>query len=185
MDRLASVEGAVGRLGIDLKASNKGLAAALAAVGKQVAALAGVVAALPIMASAANTASPVNANTSSWATKASVTIPVPTSKTTASLSTIGSVALLDTVTGGIAAPPSARFLIEGTVYPITNGVPASKDPGASSVNNVVPLGPAATPNVPGQSSIPVALQVSVPHATAYATNSSSNFATLSAQAIFS
>lgn len=176
--RVGNLEGALARLDTDLRASNKGLAAALSALGDQIRAL-------PILASSATTASPINAISSSWTTKATVTIPTSPGKNTASLSIIGSIALLDTVTGGIAAPPSARFLVNGVPYPLTNGVPAAKDSGVSQVNNVVTLGAAVALSVGDVSEIIVDLQVSVFHSSAYATNSSSNFATLSAQAIFS
>ena len=176
--RVGDLEGKLARLDTDLRTSNKGLAAALSALSDQVRAL-------PTSASSATTVSPINAISSSWTTKATVTIPVSAGKNTASLSIIGSIALLDTVTGGIAAPPSARFLVNGVAYPLTNGVPAAKDSGASHVNNVVTLGAAVALSVGDLDEIEIDLQVSVFHSSAYATNSSSNFATLSAQAIFS
>lgn len=178
MERLASVESAVDRLATDLLASNKGLASALAALGKQINAL-------PIPASDANTQTPISATSASWTTKAAVTLAVPGGKTMANISAVGSIALLDTVTGGVAAPPSARFLIGGASYPLANGVPATKDAGASQVNNVVTLGAATQLSVSGGGTVTVELQVSVPHSTAYATNSFANFATLSVQALFS
>lgn len=141
--------------------------------------------AMPVSVADVDTVSPTSANTATWTTKATATVKAPEGKRNLTLSISGTLVLLDTVSGGFAAPPSARFLINGTtILPITQGVPAAKDSGASMVNNVVSLGSALnTSVVPGQV-ITVALQVSVVHSTAYATPSVGNLATVAVQGTF-
>lgn len=143
--------------------------------------------ALPVMQANSDTNSPISADSTSFVTKASTSITIPEGKTRGTLSMLGTVSLLDTVSGGITPAPYARFWIDGYgAYPISGGVPGSKDPGASAVNNVVSLSFARQFNslTPG-GTLTVNLQVAVFHATAYATASASNFATLSVNGTFS
>lgn len=141
--------------------------------------------AIPITRASAGTVSPTLANAAAWVAKAGVAITVPAGKTSATVTMVGSVALLDTTTGGVAAPFDTRFTIFGVPYPRANGVPATKDPGASRVNNVVTVAGSATISVTPGSTLQVNIEVYSAHTTAFATASISNFATLSATATFS
>lgn len=71
--------------------------------------------------------------TGSYTTVASVTIPAPTGKASASVTAIGNAAYLDTVTGGLTTS-YMRILINGVV---SLDFAASKDAGATQVNNVL------------------------------------------------
>lgn len=162
----------------DQNATNKGLAASMVQLSKQLNAM-------PVTVTFGATASPTSANSSAWVTKASATIVVPAGKSTCSIIATGNLMLLDTVSGGVAAPPNARFLINGIALPLGGGIPATKDSGASQVNNVVSLSATTTLNVTNLSSFTVEMQASVFHATAYASPSGGNAATFGGTAIFS
>lgn len=166
-------------------ATNKSTAAALDTLTRQLNQIIAVQNAVPVPAASTITVSPISASSTSFTQVATTTISVPPGKTFANLALLGSVALLDTVTGGVAAPPDARFSISGTPYPRANGIPGTKDAGASTVNNVVVVGASAAVDVTGLMSVTVDLEVRVFHATAYATSSPSNFASLSVQGMFS
>lgn len=173
------------RFGKEQAANNKATAAALASLTQQLQQISAVQKATPIPAATGSTVTPISATSTSFTTVASAILSVPADRTTANFMLVGSVALLDTVTGGIAAPPSARFLIGSNAYPRSSGVPATKDSGASMVNNVSTVGAGGTLDVTGLESITIQLQVAVFHGTAYATASASNFATFGAQISFS
>ena len=166
-------------VGQNIGAQNRAIAASLQELSRQIVSL-------PVTLADSNTVSPISSTTLAWVTKATVNLTVPKNKTSCVLFAGASLALLDTVTGGIAAPPYARILVESTTaLPISNGVPATKDAGASNVNNVVSFSGTHSLSVTPGDTVTVELQVRVYHASAYGTASSSNFATLAVQATFS
>jgi phage tail sheath gpL-like len=166
-------------VGQNIGAQNRATAASLQELSRQIVSL-------PVTLADSDTVSPISSTTLAWVTKATVNLTVPENKTSCVLFAGASLALLDTVTGGIAAPPYARILVESTTaLPISNGVPATKDAGASNVNNVVSFSGTHSLSVTPGDTVTVELQVQVYHASAYGTASSSNFATLAVQATFS
>ena len=166
-------------VGQNIGAQNRATAASLQELSRQIVSI-------PVTLADSDTVSPISSTTLAWVTKATVNLTVPENKTSCVLFAGASLALLDTVTGGVAAPPYARILVESTTaLPISNGVPATKDAGASNVNNVVSFSGTHSLSVTPGDTVTVELQVQVYHASAYGTASSSNFATLAVQATFS
>jgi len=173
-------------VGQNIGAQNRATAASLQELSRQIVSLYETIDSIPVTVADSDTVSPISSTTLAWVTKATVNLTVPENKTSCVLFAGASLALLDTVTGGIAAPPYARILVESTTaLPIPNGVPATKDAGASNVNNVVSFSGTHSLSVTPGDTVTVELQVQVYHASAYGTASSSNFATLAVQATFS
>jgi len=169
---------AIARLTSDTNNNLKQLNGSVELLGNQIRAL-------PQFGAASSTVNAINANSSSFVTKASTSVVVPANKTTAVVSVSGGLALLDTVSGGVAAPPIGRMLVNGALLPnITSGIPATKDSGAANVNNVLFIAGASTITVTPGSSITAEIQVQVFHLTAYAANSASNYATVALQITF-
>lgn len=180
-DRIATLERQGEQRDTEITATSKGMQASLGGMQET------ILSAGLTMASA-TTVSPTSANSASWVTKATTMLTVPSGRSRAIASLSGAVALLDTASaGGVAAPPSARFVIAGLYAPLIDGrgVPATKDSGASAVNNVITLSAALEiGNLTPGTKIVADLQVYTAHATAYATASPSNFATIALQATF-
>lgn len=170
----------------DLRGLNRYTAASLKGIANQLQKISETIEALPVTTADSEVVTAISSSTLGFVTMATGTLTVPENKTQAVLFMSGTIALLDTVTGGIAAPPYARFLVQSSeTLPTASGVPATKDAGASSVNNVVSLSATSTLTglTPG-ASVTVELQVEVFHASAYATGSPSNFASLAVQGTF-
>ena len=173
-----AIKRSLARLETDADAGDKGLQGTINGLVR-------TIQQLPIPLASSSTVQPTSANSQSFVTKATASLVVPEGKTRAVVGLYGTVVLLDTVSGGVAAPPYTRFLISGQALPLDGGVPAAKESGASQVNNVCTI--AASTELalltPG-ATLSAALQVSVFHSTAYATASAGNFATISMQATF-
>jgi len=113
-----------------------------------------------------------------------VTIPIPAGKTSMTLTAIANVAALDATSGG-AAVASASIEVGGSGFlhssPI---VPASKDAGASAVNNLITpaMGFQQAGLIPG-SNLSVALAVFATNGSAFPARSQ-NYATLTVSCIF-
>jgi hypothetical protein len=112
------------------------------------------------------------------------TIPIPAGKTKVVLTAIGNVAALDMTSGGIAvAQANIQASGLGFVWSTPN-VTASKDAGASVVNNVITpaVGFQQTGLTPG-GNILVSMALTASNPSAFPANAS-NFATLTVSAIF-
>lgn len=177
--RLSDLEREMERTKVEASAMGKGLEASLAGIQR-------TILAMGIGAASSAVASPVSATAATFTTIVSTVLEVPRGRTRGIFSLSGSLALLDTVTGGTAVAPQARFLIQGSPRPLsgTVGIPAAKDSGASRVNNVITMADAVELVVSEGTLITAELQVAVYHATAFATPSPSNFATVAMQATF-
>ncbi|KQQ65696.1 hypothetical protein [Microbacterium sp. Leaf320] len=90
-----------------------------------------------------------------WNTYATVSLVVPEDRTRLQVLGIGTAAVLDQTSGGLTTS-YGRILIDGVP---SRDFPASKDAGATLVNNVVTATSAAVINVAGKTSIAVAFQL--------------------------
>lgn len=111
-------------------------------------------------------------------------IPIPPGKTKVALTAIGNVAALDTTSAGVAVA-RASIEVNGNGFVWTSPtMPASKDAGASAVNNIITpaLGFQQEGLVPGETFL-VSLNVTATNGAAFPTTAS-NFATLAITAIF-
>lgn len=149
------------------------------AMASQIAGLAAVINAMPLV-SIQGVRNGGFGISSSYATYATVSFIVPAGKTTMNVMCIGSGAVLDATTGGITTA-YGRCVIGSSVG---GEFPASKDAGASQVNNVITSSHTGTFSVVPGSTIVVAFQMYGLSPTAFPARPS-NFAQLSAQAVFS
>lgn len=138
------------------------------------------VAALPVPQVQSSTVTNWGVNgASGFLTKSSVTFIMPPGKTNVQLQATGGVGMLDTTSGGLAVA-SSRITINGISSAVFQ---ASKDAGASVVNNIIsPSFGGALVLAPG-TLITVNLDVSATNPTAYPT-STTNYAALTVLAIF-
>lgn len=118
--------------------------------------------------------------TGSYATYATVTLPVPNGKTTMNAMCIGSGAVLDATTGGLTTA-YGRCIIGAS----TGGeFPAAKDAGVSQVNNIITASHTGSFAVTPGSLITVSFQMYGLSPTAFPARPS-NFAQIAVQAVFS
>lgn len=146
---------------------------------EQVEALAAVQAALPIQQMGIDRTSPISATSSSFVTKASVTVVVPEGKTTASVMGIGAARITDTVTGGLTSS-DARVVIDGAAG---GSFPAAKDAAVTQVINVLNATHARVFTVTPGSTFTVSIQVSALNPSAFP-SSPANFAQIAVVASF-
>ena len=111
-------------------------------------------------------------------------IPIPAGKSTVVLTVIGNVSALDMTSGGVAvAQATIQVGGNGFVWSTPN-VTASKDAGASIVNNVItPAVGFQQTGLVGGSNITVSMSLTATNPSAFPANAS-NFATLTVSAIF-
>jgi hypothetical protein len=178
-NRVVSSEGAIESLQQGLSGQNRNTASSLAVIAQQIQGLADVVAAIPIQMTELDRVSGISATSSSFETKASVTVTVPDGKTTASVLGIGAARITDTVTGGLTSS-DARVVISGGAG---GSFPAAKDAAVSQVINVLNAQHARTFSVTPGDTFTVAIQVSALNSSAFPANAA-NFAQISAIANF-
>lgn len=177
--RTVSNEESIQALQQGLAGQNRNTASSLAVIAQQIQALSDVVNALPIQFTEIDRITGISATSTGFVTKASVSIIVPSGKTTASILGIGSARITDTVTGGLTSS-DARVVIEGE-----NGgsFPAAKDSAVAQVINVLNAQHARTFTVVPGDLVTVSIQVAALNASAFPT-SPANFAQISAIATF-
>lgn len=108
-----------------------------------------------------------------WNTYATVTLVVPEYRTRLQVLGIGTAAVLDQTSGGLTTS-YGRILIDGVA---SREFPASKDAGATLVNNVITATSAAVVDVTGKASVSVAFQLQPLNPAAFPSHSQ-NFAQL-------
>ncbi|TCJ28769.1 hypothetical protein E0W80_04520 [Microbacterium sp. PI-1] len=91
----------------------------------------------------------------SWATYASVSLPVPAGKTRLQVLAIGTAAVLDQTSGGLTTS-YGRILINGSA---SREFPAAKDAGATLVNNVITATSATEVDVSALGAVTVEFQL--------------------------
>ncbi|MFZ4894630.1 hypothetical protein ACL9RL_09285 [Plantibacter sp. Mn2098] len=134
---------------------------------------------LPIPGVGTATTTNIGLLSSSWITYATVTIPVPLGKGTATIMAFANGAFLDMTSGGVTAL-SARIVIGDTN--ISPAAPGAKDAGASRVNNIVQLGYSAV--LTGiDTTVKAELQVNPLNASAFPAQAQ-NFASITINAAF-
>lgn len=119
--------------------------------------------------------------TNAWVTYAATSLFVPAGKSTAKLLAIGSGAILDMTTGGVTSS-DCRVVIQGGA---SGSFPASKDAGASVVNNVLKAEAVSTlSGLAGGDELVFEFQIKALSATAFSPQTQ-NFAQITALGVFS
>lgn len=171
-NRVVSNEGSIESLQQGLSGQNRNTASSLAVIAQQINSI-------PIQTTELNRVSGISATSSSFVTKASVTVTVPAGKTTAAVLGIGAARITDTVTGGLTSS-DARIVISGQAG---GSFPAAKDAAVSQVINVLNAQHARTFSVTPGATFTVSIQVSALNSSAFPANGA-NFAQISAIANF-
>lgn len=177
--RVVSAESNIESLQQGLSGQNRNTASSLSVIAQQIQALTNVVNAIPIQITSIDRATNISATSSSFVTKASVTMTVPEGKTTASVLGVGAVRITDTATGGLTSS-DARVVISGEDG---GSFPAAKDAAVSQVINVLNAQHARTFSVTPGDTFTVAIQVSALNSSAFPANAA-NFAQIAAIATF-
>lgn len=171
-DRVIAAEEAIKTQGQNADGDNRSMAS-------QVQQLTDLVNSMPLVRSSASRATGFGI-TASYATYASVSIVVPAGKTSMSIMAIGSGAALDATTGGVTTAYGRCFV--GSDF--GGEFPASKDAGASQVNNVITATQSGSYAVSPGSTISIGFQMYGLNGSAFPARPS-NFAQVSVVATFS
>lgn len=156
-----------------VQGQNRNTASSLASLGKTILSLQATIASMPITQTVGQRVTGF-ALSSAWTDVASVTVPAPPGRTTASVFCVGNAGAFDMTTGGLTTSYARLVTSYGTVGP---EFPAAKDAGVSQVLNVLSATLTETTSLPDRT-VTATLQLRGLNGAAFPANPA-NFAQIS------